>query len=172
MLAGIDLSAKEKNITGIAFLDEEIETHSVEKDEEILDLLKGRKPEIVAIDAPLSAPEDKKGFREGEEELIEEGYALLPYGMRGMRRLSERALSLRARVIQEVDMEFMECHPTTTGEVLDVKGDEDLENYGINTEVIKNTHEFDAVLAVLTALFYKRGDYEDHDIIVPSMEED
>lgn len=172
MIAGIKLSDSEDKISGIAFIEEELSTFSVKKDEEILDILEEKQPEVIAFNAHLKPPEKEENFREEEKDLIDDGYALLPYGMGSTVKLSRRALSLKSRLSLDIETGFIECDPETTREILEIQGDNELQNYGMDPEDTENTQEFGAVLAALTALFYSRGDFEDHGIVTPPIESD
>ena len=171
MIAGIKLSSSEEEISGVAFLEDEVESRSLKTDEEILEILKEKEPEIIAFSVKLTSPERGEEYREGEEELIEEGYSPVPYGLADTKKLQERAQSLRAR-LKGLEAQFIECDSMITCEVLDITGDVDLKSYGLETKEIENTMEFEAVVIALTGLFFQRGDYEDHDIIIPDLKEE
>ena len=78
-IIGIDLAGSEKRKTGICVLNEKLEANCfcVFKDKEILDLIEKERPDLIAIDAPLSLPKKRKSlkrkskihFRECDKEL-------------------------------------------------------------------------------------------------------
>jgi len=60
LVVGLDLAGVEGRPTGLCVLDYmKAETSLVYTDEEILKRIKGIRPEIVAIDAPLSLPKER-----------------------------------------------------------------------------------------------------------------
>lgn len=171
MIAGIKLSSSEEKISGVAFIDKKVSSYSLKEDKEILELIKRKDPEIVVFTVKLTSPERDEEYREGEEELIDEGYSPAPYGIQDTRILQERAKSLRSK-LRDSEIDFIECDPEISCDILEISGDVDLETYGLNTNNIDNVYEFEAVIAALTGLFYERNDFEDHDIIIPNLKEE
>lgn len=117
-------------------------------------------------ESPLH-PETAKLYRSGEEELIKEGYSILPQEMRN-RRLLERAEFLCNSIKRSgVGSTIIESNPGLVAKKLGITGDRQLEAYGVDTSDVENVYEFDALLLALTARFYAEDEYEDKDIILP-----
>lgn len=155
MIVGVDLAGSEKRPTGIAFLDQTVQTCLLFTDEEILSVCEGA--ELVAIDAPLSLPK-KGGLRKGDRRLIEMGFRVFPPLFSGMRLLTRRGMRLAAKLRRKT--EVIEIHPRTSGLIL-FETDK-------KTELLKklrkiwplrnpSEHEIDAVLAALTGKLYLEG---------------
>lgn len=168
MYCGIVLTGEEDERCALAFLDDDgsLETASLAEDEDILDLLDEKRPSIVAFNAPPRRSETG-GFREADQDLIEEGHAVLPQGMRD-RALLERAAYL-ARSIESSGLgaEVIETDPELAARELDISGDDDLADRGIEPSVIDSVDEFDA--AVMAVLARKHADEEtvDSGVVLP-----
>ena len=89
MLCGISFGESGEN-AAVAFISEETESVSVESNKEILDLIKDKKPQIVAVDTGL---EERRSLSESEEKLQEEGFIFTP--AKDDVRTVRRFLSLR-----------------------------------------------------------------------------
>lgn len=164
---GLALFGDKETPCGIAFLSDSVDTFSETDDEEILELVEEHRPAIIAFSTPLRGPVKEKGFNEDEEELVDEGHSFLPRSMMDKKEL-ERAVFLKNSIKRlGITPDFIECRPLVTSDVLDVNGDEDLEDLGVTTGAIHNTQEFDAVLAAITAKFYANDQYEEKGFIVP-----
>jgi len=106
-------------------------------------------------------------FRSGEEELIADGYSMLPTAMRD-RRLLERAEFLSNSIKRSgIGATIIESNPRLVAERLDIGGDTELKAYGVETEDIDGVREFDALLLALTAKFFDEDKAVDKDIIIP-----
>ncbi len=161
MFGGLDLAAKEVNITGLCIIDESVELYTVYDDDIIIKLLSELK--VTAIDAPLT--EKKVAFREAERELMKDYGPILPINMIGMRKLSQRALEIKEKLNGEV----IETFPRGVEKSLE------LDIYELDI-YFENQHEYDAYLCALAAKSYYEGNYkeygEDELIIIPeSIEE-
>lgn len=170
---GIMLTGEEGGRVGMAFLtaDREVECVTVTDDEAIMDQLEQHRPEVIVLNAP---PEREKtsGFRKGEEELIEEGYNLLPQGMRD-RRLLERAEFLTNTIMRSgLGATVIESEPTVAAEKLDITGDDHLEARGLEVSGVNNTLEFDALVLAWVGKLYVDEETEEKSLIVPQVEED
>ncbi|MHC1582493.1 MAG: DUF429 domain-containing protein [Candidatus Syntropharchaeia archaeon] len=165
MIAGIDLSGSPKKISGLCIMGTTTKTFSVYRDEEILEIIEREKPEIIAIDAPLSFR--GTAYRDGDRE-IRKFYKILPLTFFGMKKLTERGIELKKRL---GGYRVIEVYPHASKEVLGIKNPRDLEKFGVSVD-IKNEHEFDAVICALTGRFYFQGMYKkfgDEDpIILPN----
>ncbi len=159
---------KSKDIDcGVTFLSDKVECFSEKEDESIVELIKERKPDVVAFNAPLNVSKTGEGFKKGEKDLIEEGFSFLPRSMHDSDKL-ERTEFMKDILKRKVPQaEIIECRPMITAEVLDIEGDKDLEELGIDTDEIHNTKEFEALLAALTAKYYANEMYRDKGFIVP-----
>ncbi|MDY6770431.1 MAG: hypothetical protein SV186_00570 [Candidatus Nanohaloarchaea archaeon] len=164
---GIVLSGSKDEPCSIAFLSEELETFSETDDERILELISERRPSVVAFTVPPVGADVDEGFREDEQEMVEEGHSFLPPEMRDNDEM-ERALFLKNSLQREGFLhDVIECRPMITAEILDIEGDDDLEELGVPTGEIMSMKEFEAVLAAVTAKFYANDSFEEKDFIVP-----
>ncbi|MCJ7479258.1 MAG: hypothetical protein MUP63_03730 [Candidatus Nanohaloarchaeota archaeon QJJ-7] len=186
MYCGILLSGSTDEDSCVAFLEEgAIETFSVETNDEIIELVDEKSPEIITLNASperkqrgegFSEPEDSEGsldpetaskFREGEQELVEEGHSLLPQRMRE-KSVLERADHLSRRIeASGSGSQIIESNSRIVTEILDLSGDEELEDLGIETSDIETVWEYDAVVLAVVAKLYSDDRCEEHGIIVP-----
>ncbi len=92
--AGVDLAASVQGLSAVAWgtHPSQLQVCEVRSDEELLRLLKA--VAVVWVDAPLSRGEGP--FRACDRLLHKEGISVMPLTWPAMRRLHERALSLRA----------------------------------------------------------------------------
>ncbi len=161
---GIDLAGKEENPTGVTVLDgKNLKSQVFHRDEEIIEPCRKSSPDIVAIDAPLSFP-DEGGLRPADAELVDRGYRVLPPELGGMKYLTERGISL-AEKLSDSGLEVIEVHPLTSGRILfDSKERSDwireLESRGWRVDGNMNEHEIDSIMAAITGLLYLEGRVE------------
>lgn len=167
MYCGIMLRGDTETACGIAFItDDEVTTASTTEDDEILALLEEYRPIVITLNAP-SEREDIDGFREGEEDLIEDGFSMLPQEMRD-RGVLERAEFLTERIKRSgVGARVIESDPHVVMDQLDIAGDADLKDYGYDTGPIESATEFEAVVLALTAKLYDEDHYEEKGLIIP-----
>lgn len=180
-IMGIDLAVPGKFKTGIAVL----ELHSkyifvkVIDSINIVDEVVKTKPQIVAIDAPLTTPS------KGINRLIEIrarrfGLKLLPPLMSGMRRLTEYAIEIK-NILKSYGVKVIEVHPSSTLKVMNMSREEFLEVIN-NLFTIKNrknlcTDEIDAIVCAITGLLYYKQCYAslkdeyNQELILPCPEE-
>lgn len=161
MFGGLDLAAKEINISGLCIINDSVELYTVYDDDMIVKLLSDLK--VTAIDAPLT---DKKvDFRDAERELMKDYGPLLPINMMGMSKLSKRALKIK----EQLGGDVIETFPRGVEKSLGIDIDE-LDIY------FENQHEYDAYLCALAAKSYYEGNYreygEDEVIIIPKNNEE
>ena len=156
-VVGLDLAGKKENETGFCLLHgSEVTTETVREDIEIIELIKGSEPDVVAVDAPFDFPEDGM-YRECDEKLKERGYDVLSPNFPGMKVLVERAKSLIEKLEEVDDFEIIEVFPRATEEILPVKKTKNM------TE-----DEYDAFLCALTGKKYLQDEQENLDgIIIP-----
>ena len=145
-ILGIDLAAKETNPTGICiFEDWRAECRTVKSDEEILEIVRAVRPDLIVVDAPLSISEN--AWRDGEEALLRMGKRPLPLTMGSMRELAERAVKLK----KHWKVKTIETFPSAfRPKILDVKMVRKIIG-------IKNKHERDALLCALVGRRYFHG---------------
>ncbi len=152
---GIDLAGKDKNPTGLCILtDKKSRAFIVFSDDEILKVVDDVKPDVVAIDAPLSFP--KQGYyRDGDMALKGMGFNPLSPLFPGMKCLVERGMKLKD-VLTGKGYRVIEVFPRATEAVLGLKE--------------KKSHEYDALLCALTGKYYLQGRFESlgpEKIIIP-----
>jgi predicted nuclease with RNAse H fold len=127
VVVGVDLAGSPRRPTGVCILrGVRARTQIAFTDEEILDTIAPARPDLVPIDAPLSLPagrttiHDRSGphFRECDLELRRRGIRFFPVTLGPMRMLTERGLSLKAK-IEKMGYRTVECYP---GGAQDVSG--------------------------------------------------
>ncbi|RLF95963.1 hypothetical protein DRN50_02790 [Thermococci archaeon] len=145
MFLGIDLAGDEKNITGMAFINEKVILESLHSDNEILEFIEKHSPEVIAIDAPLSFYGEH--FRECDLELRKE-FKILPLTFKGMQKLTKRGISLKKKIGEKV----IETYPHASRKKLK----DELKKY-----TFKNKHEEDALICALVAkaYYFKEAEY-------------
>lgn len=112
-------------------------------------------------------PATAQQFRSGEQELVEEGYNVLPQQMRD-NQLLERAEFLSNSIKRAgLGTTIIESNADLVARRLNVTGDDGLEAYGLETDSINSVHEFDAVLLAYTAKLYVDDETVDKDLILP-----
>ncbi|MCC5944561.1 MAG: hypothetical protein JJT94_06465 [Bernardetiaceae bacterium] len=174
MLIGIDFGAQLAGTTVIAaYANQEIRIlQSIKKksaDDFIAFFLKKHNPSLVAFDAPLSLPGVYRGLEGCEDYFYRQGdkqwRAMSPMFLGG---LTARAMRLRALFSA---IAFIEAYPKVQAERLDFdkniykkekqiptdyiqKLESDL---GCALPTIMNWHQFDAALALLTAMRFEAG---------------
>jgi hypothetical protein len=170
-LLGIELSATEDHVSGIAQLEEDkIRTFSVYKDPDILEIVERFKPDCISINAPLHLT--NKPYRNAEKEMVAMGFSPDPQNMGDMNAKTKRAINLKSQIDK---IEIIECHTPSAKQILKVNDPKQLNQVRI-MNILKNQQEKDAVFAALTALFYKEGNYsqfgdlEEGLIILPKLE--
>ena len=164
-LLGLDLAGLPTNPTGYAPLSRKrIRTGLVYSDAEILELCERERPELTALDAPLSFPR-RGGLRHADRELIRRGYRVFPPKFGGMKKLTARAIKL-AQKLKASGFKVIEIHPRTSGIILfntpsRQKWLFELQKKGWDLSSRLSKHEADAVLAVYTAWLHSRGKTEE-----------
>lgn len=173
---GIDLAASVKRDTGICILNNKLiaRTFIVHKDEEVLDIIAGYSPKVVAIDAPLSIPKSRKNiydrsgghFRECDLLLRKYGIRFFPITLGPMRKLTERGILLKDIIEKKYGIEVIEVYPGGAQDVLGIprktKSIQCLYN-GLRVLGIKGLNpgmtgdELDAVTAAYVAYLYVKG---------------
>ncbi|MBN2015007.1 MAG: DUF429 domain-containing protein [Candidatus Altiarchaeota archaeon] len=161
-VVGLDLAGNPKNDTGFCIMEvaddrKHVSTSIVHSDPEIIEKLKEIKPELVAIDAPLTYSGTN---RRCDDELRE--YGALPVTLRGMETLAKRG-SMLAEKLRDNGMEFIEVFSTATAKILgfydrrEMMMQKNLIASGIKGSVderILSKDELDAIFAAITACLH------------------
>ena len=143
VVVGIDLAGNEKNRSGLSIVKEEfgqkdIKTKTIFTDQEILAEISRLKPDLVAIDAPLTLEnKDRKADKEMKK------YGALPLSLPGMQMLAKRGFKLFSE-IKKIGTDVIEVLPKATEKIMGIQRD----------SLSKSAHQGDAILAALTGFFY------------------
>jgi predicted nuclease with RNAse H fold len=176
-IIGIDLAGSEKRKTGICILNEKLKANCfcVFKQKEILNLIEKEKPDLIAIDAPLSLPKGRRSlkrkskfhFRKCDRELWKLGIKFFPITLGPMRKLTERGMKLKK--ILEKKYKVIEVYPGATQDLLGIprkqKGLKNLKK-GLERFKIKiskkspNGDELDAITCAFTGFLYLKGKFK------------
>jgi predicted nuclease with RNAse H fold len=175
MLAvGLDLAGVEGRPTGLCILkDMQAETCLVYTDEDILERIEQKRPEVVAIDAPLILPAGRKSIeqrtkvhlRECDKELLRRGIKFFPVTLGPMRKLTERGINLR-RILENKRFKVIEVYPGGAQDIMGIARKQHgldrlkagLENTGVkglNDQM--SDHELDAVTCALVGRLFLEG---------------
>ena len=175
---GIDLAGSLKRKSGICAMNERLNIvllKTIFEDEEILKIVKQAKPDIIAIDAPLSLPKgrkslEKKGnihFRKCDRELWKLGIKFFPITLGPMRKLTQRGIALKKK-IEKLGFKVIEVYPGATQDLLNIprkqKGLRRLARGLIELGIrgIKGSEcgdELDAITAAYTGILYLKNEY-------------
>lgn len=178
---GIDLAGVETRDSGICILNEDLnaETFILKKDDEIIDCIIKVRPDIIAIDAPLSLPfgrcclkdeclcRNKGHLRECDRELLKMKIKFFPITLGPMRKLTERGIRFK-NIIEEKGFKVIEVYPGGAQDLLGIprkqKGIENLRkglmNIGIkDISKVTSDDELDAITSALVGKMYIEGDY-------------
>lgn len=166
MLCGIAFGESGEDEAAVAFLSDSMESFTVESNEEIIELVKERKPEIIAVDTGL---EERKRLSDGEEELQEEGFIFTPAkdDVKNVRRFLSFKAFLAQKLPGEELPEYISFDPVISGRELAVDSDEALEGYGVDASGIDSAKEFDAALGAVTGRFYQQNQVQEMSVAVP-----
>jgi predicted nuclease with RNAse H fold len=165
------------------------ETYLVFADAEILNRIWEVKPDVVAIDAPLSLPPGRKSIeqktrvhlRDSDRELLRRGIRFFPITLGPMRKLTGRGISLK-KTLEKRRCTVIEVYPGGAQDVLGIprkqqgldklkEGLEKLGIHGLNSRM--TDHELDAVTCALVGkLFLEEKSITygnpDNGIVMPS----
>ena len=173
-IVGLDLAGVETRPSGYCSLENmTVITCLLYADKEILNEIQKVKPEIVAIDAPLSLPPGRKNInertsghlRESDKELLRRGIKFFPITLGPMRKLTERGINLR-KILESKDFKVLEAYPGGAQDVLGIprkqQGIENLraglEKLGLKGLSIQMSHhELDAVTCAYTGKLFLEG---------------
>jgi len=181
-IIGIDLSAKEKNQTGICILNNEgINFDTVYSNKDIYELTRSEHPSLIVIDAPLSLPKGRcclekececavgGHFRQAERDIRKYG-RVLPLTFKGMKMLTLRGINLSSKL--KKDFNVIESHPNTSLKILGYKNPMELLKL-FNVQSDLNEHELDASILAITGYLHinkcslELGDKTEGTIIIP-----
>jgi len=177
IVVGLDLAGVEDRPSGFCVLEDlNAETCILYTDEEILQKTRLLKPNVIAIDAPLSLPpgrtsiEERTGthLRECDRELLKRGIKILPITLGGMRKLTQRGVRLK-RLLEAEGFRVIEVYPGGAQDVLGVPrksrgrepllaGLKKLGIRGLRKEM--SDHELDAVTAAFVGKLFLEGKSE------------
>jgi len=167
-LVGIDLAGRSEKPSGWALLKgRTVSVKELHTNQEILFETVNAKPALVAIDAPLTLPE-QGSMRKADRDMRQRGYPVLPPLFPAMKELTLRAIRL-VEELRRGQIKAIEVHPTSTRKALQMplkdwhKIQEIFIEMGLINEWKKRAltpHETDAITAAITALLYIRGETE------------
>lgn len=174
---GVDLAGVESRNTGVASLDMflQLESAVLHGDDEILEYVLGKDPEVILIDAPLSLPNGRKSlerrsnihFRECDLELRRRHIPFFPITLGPMRKLTSRGIRL-ARILRSKGSAVFEGYPGAAQDLLsfprkgvskDLLG-AGLRNMGLHIENEATHDELDAVTIAYVGLLHLNGKSE------------
>ena len=175
IVLGIDLAGSEKRNTGICILDSQLNavTLILHTDSEILSLAEKVKPDLVAVDAPLTLPYGRKTldrkenvhFRQCDKKLLELGIKFFPITLGPMRTLTRRGIALKQK-LEKLGFKVIEVYPGGAQDLLGIprksKGLKKLRD-GLIRLGIKGLKEkmsgdeLDAVTAAYVGLLFLEG---------------
>jgi predicted nuclease with RNAse H fold len=173
-IVGLDLAGVESRPTGLCLLrDMKAQTYLVYEDEEVLKKIERMRPEVVAIDAPLSLPAGRESIeqrtnvhlRECDKELLRRGIRFFPVTLGPMRKLTSRGISVR-RTLEDKHFRVIEVYPGGAQDVLGIPrkqhgleglrtGLEKAGVRGLNNRM--SDHELDAVTCALVGKLFLEG---------------
>lgn len=175
IVVGVDLAGSVKRNTGMCLLRGMTVTSfaTLHTDDEILVFIDKTRPNIIAIDAPLSLPpgrksmEDRTGehFRACDRELLRRGIKFFPITLGPMRSLTTRGIRLKGTLTRR-GYEVIEIYPGAAQDIWKVgrkqgglsklrRGLEGLGLKGLSKDM--NGDELDAVTGALVGRLYLKG---------------
>lgn len=177
-VVGVDLAGSPKRNTGICLLRGMTAASfaTLHTDEEILAFIDGARPDLVAIDAPLSLPpgrrsiEERTGehFRSCDRELLKRGIRFFPITLGPMRALTTRGIGLKETLLRR-GYEVIEIYPGAAQDLWKIarkqgglsKLRRGLEKLGLKKLARDmNGDELDAVTGALVGRLYLKGEAE------------
>jgi predicted nuclease with RNAse H fold len=190
LVVGIDLAGSESRQTGFCVLrGMKVETLIVYSDDEIIRKIEELKPELIAIDAPLSMPKGRKSinenngihFRECDKELLKRKIKFFPITLGPMRKLTERGIKLKS-LLKKKGFKVIEVYPGGAQDIWNIprkqngieKLMEGLKSLGIKgLKKSMSDHELDAATCALVGKLFLEGKAKilgeiDDGIVIPS----
>jgi predicted nuclease with RNAse H fold len=190
LVVGIDLAGSESRQTGFCVLrGMKVETLIVYSDDEIIRKIEELKPELIAIDAPLSMPKGRKSInenngihlRECDKELLKRKIKFFPITLGPMRKLTERGIKLKS-LLKKRGFKVIEVYPGGAQDIWNIprkqngveKLMEGLKSLGIKgLKKSMSDHELDAATCALVGKLFLEGKAKvlgeiDDGIVIPS----
>ena len=160
-----------------------ITTYQINKDDDMIDIIKNFKPDIVSIDSPLSLPkgrisvfDDDPGrdefgiLRVCERILKTRGVNAYPTLLPSMQKLTKRGIELSIK-LRSLGVPVIESYPGVVQDIIGLprkqasltllkKG---LGIFGLKGKFLKENvshDEIDAITSALVGMFFLSGDYE------------
>ncbi len=190
LVMGVDLAGVPHRPTGMCLLKGlEAKTSILYSDDEILSIIKKEKPDLVAIDAPLTLPPRRKSidertgshYRSCDEELRRRKIPFFPITLGPMRGLTKRGIKLR-EMLEKEGLRVVEIYPGGAQDIWKIPRvkhslsglREGLRKLGISgLKKESSGHELDAATGALVGLFFLQGkaevygDFKSGAIIMP-----
>jgi predicted nuclease with RNAse H fold len=191
-VVGIDLAGSGMRDTGYCFMERRgIRVETLHGDEEILSGLIADRPEIVAVDAPLSLPKGRRSiderdshhFRQCDLALRGLGIRFFPITLGPMRMLTKRGMALEKKILEILPKaRVIEVYP---GAAYDILGVERRDKKAIRSLFRKcgivlpgrtlSQDELDGICCALTGRLYLEGaaeaigDKSEGTIVIPKV---
>jgi predicted nuclease with RNAse H fold len=173
-VVGLDLAGVETSPTGFCFLKElRTKTFHVYRDEEIVHRIEEIRPQVVAVDAPLSLPAGRKSIeertsnhlRDCDKELLRRKIRFFPVTLGPMRKLTSRGIKLK-KDFEGKRFQMIEVYPGGAQDVLGIprkqsgirnlkEGLEKLKIKGLTDQM--SHHELDAVTCAYVGKLFLEG---------------
>jgi uncharacterized protein len=175
---GIDLAGSPKRPTGVCVVDGRMDAEcaAAYTDEELLFIACEEKPDIIAVDAPLSLPEGRKDIgektdnhlRECDRELLKRKIRFFPVTLGPMRMLTGRGISLKEN-FEMKGFRVIEVYPGAAQDILGIPRQKfpdmllaGLKELGIESLHCKlSVHELDAATSAYVGLLELQGRAEE-----------
>jgi len=177
LVAGVDLAGVPHRPTGMCILKGlKAKTSILYSDEDILSCIQKDKPDLVAIDAPLTLPpgrssiDERTGahFRPCDEELKRRKIPFFPITLGPMRGLTKRGIRLRS-ILEADGFRVVEVYPGGAQDIWSIPRvkrslsglREGLRNLGVSgLKKESSDHELDAATGALVGLLFLQGKAE------------
>jgi predicted nuclease with RNAse H fold len=177
LVAGVDLAGVPHRPTGMCILEGlKANTTLLYSDEDILSSIQEEKPDLVAIDAPLTLPPGRKSidertgthFRPCDEELKRRKIPFFPITLGPMRVLTKRGIKLR-EILEKKGFRVVEIYPGGAQDIWKIPRvkhslsglREGLRKLGISgLKKESSDHELDAATGALVGLLFLQGKAE------------
>jgi predicted nuclease with RNAse H fold len=191
IVAGIDLAGSPLRNTGVCALRGMTLTSidTLHTDQEIVDFIERIRPDLIAIDAPLSLPPGRKSleernaehFRPSDRELMKRGIRFFPITLGPMRLLTSRGIGLKKALVRR-GYAVIEIYPGAAQDILGIPRKQHsmarlrsgLERLGLKgLKKGMNGDELDAATGAFVGRMYLKGkaevlgDFKSGAIIVP-----
>lgn len=143
IVVGIDLAGNEKNRSGFSVIKEEFgqketKTKTIFTDKEIIQEIQRLKPDIVAIDAPLTK---SKNNRQCDQKM--KRYGAISLNLPGMQLLAKRGYAMAEKILK-MKIPVIEVLSRATAKIMGLERD----------SLSKSTHQADAILAGITGFLH------------------